>query len=76
MEAGSHLHCGILKPDPTNGMFTNIPNELTTTFSNWLETTGSYALEKTKRQPMSSTVRILIILYCAYAGSSIGAARS
>ena len=49
-------------------VFTNILNELTTTFSNGRETSGCYSLKKTERQLMSSVVRIATILLCAYAG--------
>jgi hypothetical protein len=56
-------------------VFTNILNELTTTFSNGRETGGCYSLKKTERQLMSSMVRIATILLCAYAGISLGAAQ-
>jgi hypothetical protein len=54
-------------------MFTNILNELTTTFSNGRQTSGCYSLKKTERQLMSSMVRIATILLCAYPGLALGA---
>jgi hypothetical protein len=56
-------------------VFTNILNELTTTFSNGRETSGCYSLKKTERQLMSSVVRIATILLCAYAGLALGPAQ-